>query len=185
MHRVAPTSCTSEEPTATNIEVPAADVQRQFRTAMRRQACTVAIVTIGDKTGPRALIATSVTPVSMDPPALLFCVNRTASIHAIATVTARFCISLLWSGDVEIAKHFNASKGRNRFQSGDWKYDEHGTPWLSSAQASIFGTIFSVVECYSHSTVFGHVTSATAATEISPLLYADGRYGTLQHFSAT
>ncbi len=134
------------------------NVRDEFRTAMRKLASTVCIVTTADRSGPRALVATSVTSASLDPPAVLFCVN------------------LLSQADLEIARHVASTKGIERFCRGDWRYNERSAPWLGSAQACIFASVASRIHWHTHSIIFGKVTSTSVKAETSPLLYADGTY---------
>lgn len=150
--------------------------QDQFRTAMRKLASTVCIITTADRCGPRALVATSVTSASLDPPAVLFCVNKEASIHAALGIGAHFCVNLLSRDDLEIARHFASTKGSERFCRGDWRYGERNVPWLFSAQACVFGSVASQIDWHTHSIVFGKVTSTFVKAETAPLLYADGTY---------
>jgi len=42
---------------------------------MRRLASAACIITTADRSGAKALVATSVTSASLDPPAVLFCVK--------------------------------------------------------------------------------------------------------------
>ena len=53
-----------------------------FRTAMRHVAATVYAVTTGHGGGRYGILATAVSSLSFEPPSLLVCVNRSASLHA-------------------------------------------------------------------------------------------------------
>jgi flavin reductase (DIM6/NTAB) family NADH-FMN oxidoreductase RutF len=53
-----------------------------FRAAMRKLAGTITIVSATDGKQRYALVATAVTSVSLEPPTLLVCVNKAASIHS-------------------------------------------------------------------------------------------------------
>ena len=64
---------------AHQVSVP--DLQQDFKSAMRRLAATVCIVSTSDEDGWHGMTATSVTSVSMDPPSVLVCVNTTATLH--------------------------------------------------------------------------------------------------------
>jgi flavin reductase (DIM6/NTAB) family NADH-FMN oxidoreductase RutF len=69
--------------------------REQFRSAMRKLASTVCIITTAERNGRRALLATSVTSASLEPPAVLFCVSKAASIHGALKVGAECCVNLL------------------------------------------------------------------------------------------
>jgi hypothetical protein len=77
-------------------------------------------------------------------------------------------------GDADIAAHVISSKGEDRFLRGDWQSGDHDTPWLTSAQACLFGTV------QSHSVFFAQITSTLVADGTSPLVSADGGFGMFQ-----
>jgi flavin reductase (DIM6/NTAB) family NADH-FMN oxidoreductase RutF len=150
----------------------------QFRTAMRTVASTVFLITTTVQHRSVALLATSVTSLSVDPPTLLVCINRMASIHNALGIGAQFCANVLAPDDLAIAQHCVKAKGCERFAVGDWRYDEPSAPWLASAPACIFASVVSITRWHTHSVVFGNVTSASVNRATGPLLYADGSYGT-------
>ena len=53
-----------------------------FRKAMRRLTSAVTVITTAHEDRRYGMTATAVTSVSADPPSLLICVNRSASLHA-------------------------------------------------------------------------------------------------------
>ncbi|MBP7705041.1 MAG: flavin reductase [Caulobacter sp.] len=66
-----------------------------FRSAQRRLASSVAVITAGAWEGAVGMTATAVTSVSMDPPSLLVCVNRSATLHGAVMRTGRFRVTYL------------------------------------------------------------------------------------------
>ena len=54
-----------------------------FKEAMRRLAATVTIVTAAKGDESYGMTMTAVTSLSMDPPSLVICVNRNASLHPV------------------------------------------------------------------------------------------------------
>ncbi len=67
-----------------------------LKMAMRGFAQSVVIVsTVGSDGARYAMAATAVTPLSMDPPSMLICVNRTASSHATLESGANFALNIL------------------------------------------------------------------------------------------
>ena len=58
------------------------DIQDNFRLAMRRYIYSVSIMSNKDDQGSsNAITVSSVTSISMDPPSLLICINKSARIH--------------------------------------------------------------------------------------------------------
>ena len=56
--------------------------REEFLTSMRHLAASVSIISAKDSGGkPYAMTASSVTSLSMEPPSILVCVNKSAGIH--------------------------------------------------------------------------------------------------------
>ena len=154
-----------------------------FKDAMRRLAATVTIVTTAAENGDSyGMTMTAVTSLSMDPPSLVVCVNRGASMHEVLVGTrdAEFCVNLLRCGHEPAANAFaGAAEREKRFGTGDWQYNENGTPYLADAQSNLFCTVNAALTYASHSIFVGTVTRVLLDGDVSPLLYADGRYAQL------
>ena len=119
-------------------QVTDSSVSEQLKRAMRSLAQSVVVITTAAGGTRHAMSATSVTSVSLDPPSMLFCMNRTASSHPTLAAGAGFCINLLGMHHEPLARLCSGSaKGEARFAEGVWEHDEDGIPYLSDAQASI------------------------------------------------
>lgn len=149
-----------------------------FRTAMRRLAATVTVISTRAENGMRhGMTATAVTSVSADPPAVLACVNRSAALHAQLGLGRRLCINLLHCSQQRLAEVFSGSKdGEGRFREGDWLDDAEGVPYLADAQANIFCEIEALHAYGSHSICIGRVIHANCRSDVAPLVYQDGAY---------
>ena len=148
-----------------------------FRQAMRRVASTVNVISIVDDGKPMGITATAVSPISMDPPSLLVCINRAASLHAQMGDMSHFRVNVLHRDQAEIASMF-ADRSRHglRFLSG-WDLESPGAPRLVDAQATILCRRTDSHSFGTHSIFIGVVEEAEARGEIDPLIYLDGRYG--------
>jgi flavin reductase (DIM6/NTAB) family NADH-FMN oxidoreductase RutF len=152
-------------------------IQDAFRAAMRRVASTVTIVSAQSGAERHGTTATSVTSISMEPPSLLVCFNRSSRLHDFLDREGRFCVNVLHTDNLETARIFsNPTVGPERFNSGDWRTDADGTPYLANAQANLFCRKEKEVVYGSHTIFIGRVLNARARDDISPLLYRDGRY---------
>jgi flavin reductase (DIM6/NTAB) family NADH-FMN oxidoreductase RutF len=151
-----------------------------MRQAMRRLAASVVIVTASDGARRYAMAATASTSVSMDPPSMLICVNRNASIYPILEKQDYFCITMLGHHHHEISMACSGkSKGEQRFEVGDWQIDpETGTPYLADAQASLVCAREAIHSYGSHGIFIGRVRSIRLHGTVMPLIYVDGRYTT-------
>lgn len=162
--------------------VDIAQVTGDFKRAMRRLASTVTIMSTADVNGHRyGMTATAVNSLTMDPPALLICVNHSASIHDPLTGRGRFCINVLTTEHEELVSAFGGRlKGDARFEVGEWRTEESGMPYLEGAQCNLFCDVDSVVSFATHSIIIGRVTAVRVEEGISPLIYADGKLGATQ-----
>lgn len=152
-------------------------VQQQFRAAMRRLAASVSIVVAQGDDGPVGMAATSITSLTVDPPAILVCVNRTTSLHALLEPTAPLAVSLLSRDQKEVAAAFGgALRGAERFGVGGWFAGTNGLPQLEGAQANLECVIDAMLAYATHSIVIARVLQVRLGGEVAPLIYQDGGY---------
>jgi flavin reductase (DIM6/NTAB) family NADH-FMN oxidoreductase RutF len=149
-----------------------------FRSAMRRFASTVTIVSSAHDGVRHGMTATAVTSVSMDPPSVLVCVNRSGRLHELMGSCRRFCINVLHADQSGVSRIFAQAPSGERFSHGDWLENEHGVPYLSGAQVTVFCRRSLVVPYGSHTVFFGDVEQVDVREDISPLIYQNGDYGT-------
>lgn len=148
-----------------------------LKAAMRGFAQSVVIITtLGDDGARYGMAATAVTPVSMDPPSMLICVNRTASAYRILEGGAHFCLNILGAAQADVGKCCAVSRGDDRFAVGNWCTDEDGLPYLADAQAVIVCHQRQVTAYGSHDIFVGDVQSVRVGPDIDPLIYLDGAY---------
>ena len=149
----------------------------QFRSAMRRLAASVSIVVAKGEAGPVGMAATSITSLTIDPPALLVCVNRTTSLHALLVPTAPLSVNLLSKNQKDVSVAFGGGVPHDqRFKFGDWIDGENGLPFLDQAQASLQCVIDAMLAYGTHSIVIARVLRASVSEAVSPLVYQDGAY---------
>ena len=121
--------------------------------------------------------ATAVSAVSLDPPSLLVCINRAASLHAPMGGMSHFRVNVLHRDQHEIACMFaDRSQHALRFLSG-WDLGCAGAPRLVDAQATALCRRIDSHSFGTHSIFIGVVEEATSRGDIDPLVYLDGRYG--------
>ena len=158
-------------------ETASLPLDQGFRQAMRRVASTVNVISIRVDGQPMGITATAVSSISLDPPSLLVCINRTASVHAPMGGMSHFRVNVLHRDQEAIAAMF-ADRARHalRFLSG-WDLDCSGAPRLLEAQASILCRRTDHHQFGTHSIFIGVVEEVFTRPEVDPLLYLDGRYG--------
>ncbi|MNM88270.1 FMN reductase (NADH) RutF [compost metagenome] len=155
------------------------DLKSQMLQAMRRLAKSVTIITTTDGRERYAMSATAVDSLSTEPPSLLICVNKTASLHRVLEQGADFCVNILGQ-EQEYLSHLCSGpiKGEGRFQQGHWQTSAAGIPWLADAQAAILCKQDGKFRYGTHTVFIGRIEQIHHHGEISPLVYVDGTYTT-------
>ena len=146
-----------------------------FRSAMRHIAATVYAVTTGQVGERHGILATAVSSLSFEPPSLLVCVNRSASLHAPLASAEVFCVNVLGLGNREIAEVFEIARGEDRFATGDWR-EEHGVPVLANAQSYFICRTGHRHEFGTHTIFIGELLQARHREDATPLTYYDRHY---------
>ncbi|MBO9711781.1 flavin reductase family protein [Sphingomonas sp.] len=152
-------------------------VAEQLRNGLRRLGKAVVVITAWDGEQRWAMTATAVSELSMDPPSLLVCVNRTASLYGPLSAGANFCVNILHADQLAVSKACSgAVKGEARFAEGRWGSGACGTPYLCEAQANIFCEHETMLEYGTHAIVIGAVREVDWWGDVDPLIYVDGGY---------
>lgn len=166
---------------------PAAD---QFRLAMRCFANSVCIVTASNEKVRAGMTVTSVCSVSMSPPSLLVCLNRSSACRNVLHDCHLFSVSILTEDDAALADVFAGRTERKDWESkfafapDRWSEGLDGTPVLKGALATAICARQTWLESGTHSIVIGDVRTAfTASHWQAPLVYAFGAYTKLANFS--
>lgn len=152
------------------------ELVNDFKQAMRRLTSTISLITTRHLGQPFGMAATAVQSVTADPATILVCVNRSASISTALEVSGRFAVNMLHLSHVDLVPIFSGQlKGQERFEHGQW-IEEHGVPVLADAQAALVCEVCEVATIGSHDVIFGRVLWVDTRSDISPLLYEDGRF---------
>ena len=151
-------------------------IQDNFRLAMRRYIYSVSIMSNKDNAdNPNAITVSSVTSISMDPPSLLICINKSSRIHNSIELESKFCINLLNNKQEDLSNICSDEDMYDqRFKDENWNLE--GIPYLKNAQANIFCKVDKLTSYHTHTIVIGLVADAKYADEISTLTYVDGEY---------
>mgnify|MGYP001039030583 CR=1 FL=1 len=150
----------------------------QLRAGLRRLGKAVVTITAFHDNQRWAMTATAVSELSMDPPSLLICVNKSASMFGGLTAgQANFAVNILHADQIDISNAGSgATKGEARFAVGSWKAHPCGTPWLEGAQASFLCRHERHIEYGTHAGVIGRGINVRTEGEVDPLIYVDGGY---------
>ncbi|ONH49859.1 flavin reductase domain-containing protein [Pseudomonas cedrina subsp. cedrina] len=156
-------------------------IVEDFKLALQRLAKAVAVITTADKHGRYAMSATAVSELSMDPPSMLICVNKSASLYPVLESGAPFIINILHHQQTDISIACSGKvKGEARFQVGNWIETASGVHRLSGAQASIICQNVKTIEFGTHAIFIGEVKEVFIESTPDPLVYVDRRYGKVE-----
>lgn len=150
-----------------------------FRSAMRHLAGGVSIVTSGRGDERSGLTATSVSSLSMEPPSLIVCVNRSSSMISVLRDRRSFGVNILAAHHREVADRFagrHGVSGADRFAGSDWIELVTGAPLLADALAAVDCTVDSIVDWNTHALVIGRVEAVRLHGGPQALAYWRGGY---------
>lgn len=154
-----------------------AELQSKMILGLRRFAKSVMVISCEHEGLRFAMSATAVSEVSMDPPSMLICVNRSTKIFPALSNGASFCINMLHASQEDIARNCGGGlTGDERFSVGDWQVNDHQTPYLADAQANFFCTNMGGNSFGTHDVFIGEVLRVHVADGVDPLIYVDGQY---------
>ena len=150
-----------------------------FRNAMRRLTGGVSVITAGRGRDISGMTVTSVSSLSVEPPALIVSINREASSWPLIRRHGFFGVNILNADQLDIAERFTGKdglKGAARFAGADWFTRASGVPLLSGALAAIDCEVEEVVERHSHANVIGRVLDLQVSPRTAALAYWHGQY---------
>lgn len=117
--------------------------------------------------------------LSLTPPLVLICIEKTASAHQALTTSPGFVVNVLAARQEQIARRF-AIVDIDRFGGVGFTRSANGYPVLDDVLAVIECTRKSTLDGGDHTIILGEVES-TRAENGAPLLYYRGGYAQLEH----
>lgn len=160
-------------------EPPVTIDEGAFKRAAARYATGVVVVSARAGAHDHAMTANSFTTVSLDPPLVLFCVERDARFHDAVIEMGRFGVSVLGAEHRRVATWL-ATQGRPLIGQLDGiphEYGPSGCVLISGALAHFEAEVTDVHRAGDHSIVVGSVTHLSAPDEVpDALLYVRSRY---------
>jgi flavin reductase (DIM6/NTAB) family NADH-FMN oxidoreductase RutF len=148
----------------------------EFRRILSRLATGVTVVTTVEPGGaPRGLTASAVASVSLDPPLILACVDRTSDTHDCIERAGVFAVSILGEDDEALAVRFAGGLAPMKFHDVEHGRAATGAPILARALAWADCRLWASYDGGDHTIFVGEVV-AGAAGEGAPLLHFLGGY---------
>ncbi|WP_175856629.1 flavin reductase family protein [Burkholderia anthina] len=157
----------------------AADAQRHFRTALSMFATGVAVITAARKEGvPIGITVASFNSVSLDPPLILFSVDRRSLSLPDLAVAGSYAINVLDETQQHVSNCFAKASGDKWGWRAD-AADDDGAVLLPDALATFECKPYAQYDGGDHVIFVGRVTRHRARSEGRPLIFFGGRYRSL------
>ena len=148
---------------------------RDIRNVMGHFATGVTVITTKDLSGtPFGLTVNSFTSLSLDPPLVIVCVDKTVDCYNCFDESKVFAVNVLSEDQEELSRRF-ATKGIEKFEGLKWRMGDHGSPLLDSVVATIECKVSSSYKGGDHTIFLGEILNATAKGD-RPLLFFKGKY---------
>ena len=151
-----------------------------FKAAMRRVIGGVTVITTRHEGRPWGLTVSAFTPVCMDPPTLLVCVNNRTVTASDISRDRRFAVNLLSQGQLHLSKLCSRA-GEDKFIDG------HVLPQSCLPERVTMPVLRDLIVTFdccasdvrlvgSHLVVIAAIERVLAPETRHPLLYGEGRY---------
>ena len=148
----------------------------EFRQAMGRFATGVTVVTTLDAAGaPVGVTVNSFGSVSLEPPLVLFCLDRQAWAFPALTAARRFVVNVLRESQRGLSEAFSDSHA-NVWGDVAYARGRGGCPILAGCLANIECSLDRLHGGGDHVILVGRVEAIACADADSPLVYYQGRY---------
>lgn len=152
----------------------------EFRAALGRFASGVTVVTTKDSKGEfHGITVSSFCSVSLEPPMVLICIEKTAGSHPALEESNTFIVNILPEGAASTSELF-ASLRDDKFDEVEYTEGIDGVPVLANSLATLECRVKFSYHGGDHSIFVGDVES-TGASDGRPLIYFQGGYHHLRH----
>ncbi|MEA2141672.1 MAG: 4-nitrophenol 2-monooxygenase / 4-nitrocatechol 4-monooxygenase, reductase component, partial [Solirubrobacteraceae bacterium] len=149
-----------------------------YRDVIGRFASGVTVITATADGRPVGTTASAVTSLSIDPPKILACLDKTSVTGAAILDAGRFAVNILGEEHADLARRF-ATKGPDKFDGVPLVEGDTGVPLLEGALATLECRVVEQVSGGTHWVFMAEVERASAR-EGAPLAYFRGLFGRLE-----
>lgn len=143
--------------------------------AFNRQFVTgVTVVTTMEDGKPRGLAVNAYSSISLEPPLVMVCVQKTSSTYPALFASTHLGINILSREQKNTVSTF-ASKSSDKFADIEWHQGPEGSPLIDSSSAMIEAEIRERFQAKTH-TIFVCRVRHAEVTDIEPMVYKAGRF---------
>ena len=149
--------------------------KNDLRRAMGHFATGVTVITTRSEEGqPFGLTANAVSSLSLEPPLILICVDKSADTYPYFDRSKVFALNILSEDQETISRRF-ATSGIEKFEGIGYHENEMGCAILDQAVGHLDCRIVNSFDAGDHTIYIGEVDSV-GLTEFPPLLFFRGGY---------
>lgn len=153
----------------------------EFRNAMARLGAAVNVITTDGPGGRAGFTASAVCSVTDEPPSLLVCLNRSASVYETFKTNGVLCVNVLGAGHQAISNLFGGKTSMaERFAAADWTLGASGSPVLQEASVSFDCRLSQITEVGTHDVLVCEVVAISTSEQAQSLIYFNRQYHELQ-----
>jgi flavin reductase (DIM6/NTAB) family NADH-FMN oxidoreductase RutF len=142
-------------------------VNRQFVTG-------VTVVTTMDGDTPKGLAVNAFSSISLEPPTVMVCVQRTSSTHDCLFRASHLAINILSTDQLDVVNRF-AGKSPDKFAGLGWHAAPFGSPFIERSSAQVETEIRERLQASTHTVFICRVVDA-AVSDRTPMVYSAGRF---------
>lgn len=146
----------------------------QFKLAMSHFASGVTVVTTEHEGKPFGMTVAAFSSLSLHPPLILVCVEKTVKTHDAIAGAGKFGVSILSSKQTDISNRF-ASRSEDKFAETEVVRGELGVPLIGGAITRLECRVSERLEGGDHTIFVGEVVDAKTE-EGEPLVYFRSGY---------
>lgn len=151
-----------------------------FRSVLARFATGVTVVTTIDGNGrDHGMTVSAFTSLSLDPPLVLVCIDRSATMHDAIVEGTPIVVNILSAGQESLSRRFASGDPPNRFDGIGYARGALGASILDDVLAWLECRVVATHPGGDHTIVVGHVEGAGTRQD-KPLLYYRSGYATLE-----
>jgi flavin reductase ActVB len=146
----------------------------RFKEAMSRFASGVTVVTTEHEGTPYGMTVASFASLSLDPPLVLVCIEKSVKTHDAIRAAGLFGVSILASSQADVSGRF-ASKAEDKFSGVGVRRGETGLPLIDGAICTLECRVHGQFPGGDHTIIVGEVLESQTS-DGAPLVYYRSAY---------
>jgi len=151
-----------------------------FRSVLGRFATGVTVVTTQGADGrDHGMTVSAFSSLSLEPPLVLFCVDRSASVYDALAGAEWVVVNILSAAQEALSRRFSHLGAASRFEGIGFTRARHGAPVLEEVLAHLECRVQQHQPAGDHDIFVAEVHEATSR-DVRPLLYYRGGYAQLE-----